>query len=124
MQKYGIAAVLIGGLFVAPMAMAQTTQLAYATGEPRSEYMVFLDKGNQVSDVAQITVRKAADAAKAGKTVHLVGRGEQAEAVKHELVREGAPANAINVTREPIKALPKPADTIADPASRRVEIKF
>jgi hypothetical protein len=124
MQKDGIAAVLIGGLFVAPMAMAQTPQLAYATGEPRSEYMVFLDKGNQVPDVAQVTLRKAADAAKAGKTIHLVGRGDQAEVVKQELVRDGAPASAINLTREPIKALPKPADNIADPSSRRVEIKF
>lgn len=124
MQKYGIAAVLIGGFFVAPMAMAQTTQLAYATGEPRSEYMVFLDKGNQVPDVAQVTLRKAADAAKTGKTIHLVGRGDQAEVVKQELVREGAPVSAINLTREPIKALPKPADNIADPSGRRVEIKF
>lgn len=124
MQKYGIAAVLIGGLFVAPMAMAQTTHLAYATGEPRSEYLVFLDKGNQVPDVAQVTLRKAADAAKAGKTIHLVGRSDQAEVVKQQLVRDGAPANAINVAREPMKALPKPADNIADPSTRRVEIKF
>ncbi len=124
MQKYSIVTVLVGGLVLAPTAMAQSTHLAYATGEPRSEYMVFLDKGNHVPDVAQVALRKAADAAKAGKTIHVVGRGDQAAVVKQELVREGAPANAINVAREPSKPLPKPADNIADPASRKVEIKF
>ncbi len=124
MQKQGIAAVLICGLFLAPAAMAQSTNLAYATGEPRSEHMVFLDRGNQVPDVAQVTLRKAADAAKAGKTVHVVGQGAQAEVVKQELVREGAPSSAINVAREPMKPLPRPTDSISDPSNRRVEIKF
>ena len=46
MPKYRIVAVMLGGLFLASPAMAQSTNLAYATGEPRSETMVFLEKGN------------------------------------------------------------------------------
>ncbi len=46
MQKYRIAAVIFGGLFLASPAMAQSTNLAYATGEPRSETIIFLQKGN------------------------------------------------------------------------------
>ena len=37
------------------------TNLAYATGEPRAEYMVFLDKGNQVPDVAQVTAAQGGE---------------------------------------------------------------
>ena len=124
MRKYSIVSVLVGGLILAPAAMAQSTHLAYATGEPRSEYMVFLDKGNIVPAVATSTLRTAAEAAKAGKTVHVVGRGDQAEVVKQELIREGAPSSAINVANEPQKPLPAPAGNIADPATRKVEIKF
>jgi hypothetical protein len=123
MQKYRIAAVLIGGLFLAPSAMAQSTHLAYASGEPRSEYMVFLEKGNSLPKAGVPAVRTAADAAKAGKTIHVVGRTDQAEVVKQEMIREGAPANAIVVASEPGKPLPK-TDPIGDTASRKVEIKF
>ena len=124
MQKYRIAAVVLGGLFLAPAAMAQSTHLANATGEARSEYMVFLDRGNHVPDVAVPAVRTAVNAAKAGKTIHVVGRADQAEVVKQQMIREGAPASAIVVAREPSKPLPKPADNISDPANRKVEIKF
>ena len=68
-------------------------------------------------------ISKASKAAKAGKTIHLVGRADQAEIVKAEMIREGAPANAILVAREPVKALPK-VDSLSDAASRKVEIKF
>ena len=68
-------------------------------------------------------VSKAVDAAKAGKTIHLVGRADQAEVVKQEMIREGAPASAIVVAREPGKPLPK-ADALSDTASRKVEIKY
>lgn len=123
MQKYRIATFVLGGLFLAPAAMAQSTHLAYATGEPRSEYMVFLDRGNQVPDVAQTTVRTAVSAAQAGKTVHVVGRGDLAEVVKQQMIRDGAPASSIVVAREPSKPLPK-VDPIGDPATRKVEIRF
>ena len=123
MQKYGIAAVLAGGLFLAPSVMAQSTHLAYASGEPRSEYMVFLEKGNNLPKAGVPAVRTAANAAKAGKTIHVVGRADQAEVVKQAMIREGAPANAIVVANEPNKPLPK-ADPISDTPSRKVEIKF
>jgi len=123
MRKYGIAAVLVGGLFLAPSLMAQSTHLAYASGEPRSEYMVFLEKGNNLPKAGVPAVRTATNAAKAGKTVHVVGRADQAEVVKQEMIREGAPASAIVVASEPSKPLPK-ADPISDTASRKVEIKF
>jgi hypothetical protein len=123
MQKHGIAAVMLGGLFLASPAMAQSTHQAYATGEPRSEYMVFLEKGNVLPESAIPMVNKASKAAKAGKTIHLVGRADQAEIVKQEMIREGAPANAIVVAHEPVKALPK-VDNLSDTANRKVEIKY
>jgi hypothetical protein len=108
---------------LASPAMAQTANLAYATGEPRSESMVFLEKGNVLPESATPLVSKATKAAKAGKTIHLVGRADQADVVKQEMIREGAPANAIVVAREPVKALPK-VDALSDTASRKVEIKY
>jgi len=123
MQKYRIAALAIGGLLLAPAAMAQSTHLAYATGEPRAETLVFLEKGNQLPPTATPMVSKAVNAAKAGKTVHVVGRGDQAEVVKQEMIRAGAPAASIVVAREPVKPLPK-VDSIGDTASRKVEIKY
>jgi hypothetical protein len=123
MPKYRIAAVVLGGLFLASPVMAQSTNLAYATGEPRSEYMVFLEKGNVLPESAVPMVSKASKAAKAGKTIHLVGRADQAEIVKAEMIREGAPANLILVAREPVKMLPK-VDSLGDASSRKVEIKY
>ena len=123
MQKFRIAAVMLGGLFLASPAMAQSTNLAYATGEPRSEYMVFLEKNNLLPPSAAPMVSKAVSAAKAGKTIHLVGRADQAEVVKQEMIRDGAPASAIVVAREPPKALPK-VDSLSDTSSRKVEIKY
>ena len=123
MPKYRIAAVVLGGLFLASPAMAQSTNLAYATGEPRPESMVFLEKGNVLPESAVPLVSKASKAAKAGKTIHLVGRADQAEIVKAEMIREGAPANLIRVAREPVKTLPK-VDSLGDASSRNVEIKY
>ena len=123
MPKYRIAAIVLGGLFLASPAMAQSTNLAYATGEPRSESMVFLEKGNVLPESAVPLVSKATKAAKAGKTIHLLGRADQAEIVKAEMIREGAPANLILVAREPAKVLPK-VDSLSDASSRKVEIKY
>jgi hypothetical protein len=123
MQKYGIAAVMLGGLFLGSAAMAQSAHLAYASGEPRSEYLVFLEKGNHFPSTAAPAVHKAVSAAKAGKTVMVVGRTDQAQVVKREMVREGAPASAIVLANEPTKPLPK-GDALADTANRKVEIKF
>jgi hypothetical protein len=123
MRNYGFAAVMIGGLFVANAALAQTANLAYATGEPRSEHLVFLDKGNQLPPSATPAVARAASAAKAGRTVMVVGRADQVQVVKQEMLREGAPASAIVVSNDTGKPLPK-ADVLSDTANRKVEIKF
>ena len=123
MQKHRIAAIMLGGLFLVSPAMAQNTHLAYATGEPRSEYMVFLEKNNQLPPSAAPMVVKAINAAKAGKTIHLVGRADQADVIKQEMIRNGVPASAIVVAREPMKALPS-VDSLSDTASRKVEIKY
>ena len=123
MQKCRIAAVMLGGLFLASAAMAQSTNLAYGTGEPRTEYWIFLEKNNVLPPSAAPMVSKAVTAARAGKTVLLVGRLDQADVVKQEMIRDGAPARAIVVAREPVKALPK-VDSLGDTASRSVEIKY
>jgi OOP family OmpA-OmpF porin len=126
MRNYGIAAAFVGGIFLAsiPAAMAQTTNVAYAPA-PRAQYVVFLDSENQVSGAAVNTVRTAAGAAKSATSVRVVGRADNAEAVKDQLVRDGVPAQSIVVLRrEASKPLPKPADGIADPSNRRVEISF
>lgn len=123
MQKYRIAAVMLGGLFLASPAMAQSTNLAYATGEPRSETIVFLQKGNVLPPSAAPMVSNAITAARSGRTVHLQGRTDQAEAVKQEMIRDGAPANAIVVAHEPVRTLPR-VDSLSDSASRTVAIKY
>jgi hypothetical protein len=123
MQKSRIAAVTLGGLFLASPAMAQSTHLAYASGEPRTEYMIFLQKNNVLPPSAAPMVSKAITAARAGKTVLLVGRLDQTEVVKQEMIHSGAPASAIVVAREPMKPLPR-VDSLSDTASRTVEIKY
>ena len=123
MQKYRIAAVMLGGLFLSYSAMAQSTNLAYATGEPRSESIIFLQRGNVLPPSAAPMVSDAITAARSGKTIHLVGRLDQAEAVKQEMIRDGAPASAIVVAHEPVKALPR-VDAVIESASRTVAIKY
>ena len=123
MQTYRIAAVVLGGLFLASPVMAQSTNLAYATGEPRSETMIFLQKGNVLPPSAAPMVSNAITAARAGKTVHLIGRTDQVEVVKQEMIRDGAPASAIVVAHEANKALPR-VDSLSDATSRTVEIKY
>ena len=122
-EKYRIAAAVIGGLFLAPSAMAQGTHLAYASAEPQARYMVFLEKGNSLPKAGVPAVRSAVAAAKAGKTIEVVGRADQAQIVKQEMIREGAPAGAIVVANAPATSLPQ-ADAIGDTASRKVEIKY
>lgn len=124
MQTRRIAAVLVGGLFLAPAAMAQSTNLAYGTAiEPGSERLVFLEKGNILPVSASGAVYTAVSAAKTGRTVQLVGRGDQARVVKQAMIREGAPADAIIVANEFDKPLPK-ADPLGDTDRRKVEIRF
>jgi len=106
-----------------PAAMAQTTNVAYAAA-PRTDYVVFLDSGANLSPVASETVRKAARAAKAAKIVQVTGRADYAEAVKNQLLRDGVPAQAIVVSAKADNPLPRSADGLRDPMMRRVEISF
>lgn len=125
MRNYGVAAIVLGGLSLVPIAsaMAQSTNVAYAV-EPRP-YVVFLDSGsNRLSADAADVVRIAADAAKTAPVVKLIGRGDHVAAVKSELVRDGVPAASIVAAGAPTRVLPRASDGIADPLSRRVEIVF
>ncbi len=81
MQKSRIVAVMLGGLFLASPAMAQSTNLAYATGEPRSEYMVFLEKAMSCPS-RRADGEQGLEGGQGRKTIHLVGRADQAEIVK------------------------------------------
>lgn len=121
-----IAAVLAGGLILAPIStMAQSTNLAYATGQPRAEYMVFLDKGTgSLPEAAAATVRIAARAAGSGKAIHVTGRAAYAQLVKQELIRDGIPATSIFVYTDPAPPLVRINDGISSPSDRRVDIKF
>jgi hypothetical protein len=120
-----IACGVLAGVFLAPIpaAMAQATDLAYAAA-PRADYVVFLDSGATLSPIANYMIQKAARAAKSARTVELTGRADYAEAVKTELLRNGVSANAIVVTPKVDSPLPKTADGLKDPMTRRVEISF
>jgi OOP family OmpA-OmpF porin len=127
MRLHGFAAVLLGSMILAPIpaAMGQTANIAYAV-DPRPEYVVFLDRGtNQLSSAASDTVRIAARAAKSAHVIRLVGRPDQAQVVKNELIRDGVPAGSIVVVdRASYKPFPAAAGGIAEPVNRRVEILF
>ena len=102
-------------------AMAQ--DVAALVPPPKSEFMVFADRGSHaLSPTAVATVRAAANSA-TGK-VTLVGRSEDAAQVKDELVRQGVRADAIVVKNEVGAPLPKPGDGLSDPTDRRVTIKL
>lgn len=125
MQTSRIAAVLIGGLFLAPTSFAQTAppDLAYAAPSPRSHLLVVLQPGSRVPDSALPALVRAAAAAKAGRTVEVVGGSVTANVVKRELLREGAPASSVVVSREQAAALPR-LDPLDDTASRAVSLRF
>jgi len=127
MKKLHIGAILLGGLVAAPFytAMAQTTNVAYAS-EPRPGYVVFFDKGTaRLSSVADETIRRAAaDADKSAGLIRVVGRADYADAVKNELVRDGVPARSIVIVPRTDSPLPTIADGVSEPANRSVEIKY
>jgi hypothetical protein len=117
-----IAGLVLAAMLLGPAAaMAQSTNIAYATA-PKSEFVVFFDGGGQLSPVASDTVNKAAKAAHSARTVHVTGRGDLAEAVKSELMRKGIPESAIVVSAYANDPLPKVADGLRNPMTRRVEI--
>lgn len=125
MRKKGIAlnglAVLVGSL-LATSAMAQT-QMASAVPAPSRDFLVFADKGGQLSPTAASTVRTAA--AEAGSArVTLIGRLQNVAPVKAELERHGVPAKAIVVKTDAGATVAKTPDGLSSPIDRKVEIKF
>lgn len=124
MQKLSTALV-IGGLVLMPLsAMAQNLASAPATSPiVRSDHLVFLGSDASVPASAMETVRSAADAAKQ-TPIRIEGRPDYANAVKQELVRQGAPASSISITPVATQPLPKPGDGVAVPSERGVILSF
>lgn len=114
---------ILASLAMAPMT-AMSQELASAPNAPVSDHMVFMGNGDaRVPLSAMETIRSAADAAKSAP-IRIEGRADHANAVKQELIRQGAPAEAITVRPTPTKPLVKVGDGVADPTERRVDIKF
>jgi hypothetical protein len=125
MQKLNTALV-IGGLALMPLsAMAQNLASAPATAPVvRSDHLIFLEReGNRVPLSAMETVRSAAEAARQSP-VRIEGRAEYANAVKQELVRQGAPVASITVSPIPVKPLPRAGDGVAEPSDHGVLLRF
>jgi hypothetical protein len=122
-MRYSGIAILAGGLLLAGAATAQTN-VATAIPAPKGEFVVFADKGQALSPVARDTVRAAASEANSASKVTLVGRPENIQAVKGELMRQGVPAQAIVARPESRAPIAKAADGLSDPIERRVEIRF
>lgn len=123
MRKLSIA-VALGGFVLMPLsAMSQDMALAPNT-IAKSDHMLFMEYGStRVPASAMETVRSAANAAKAAPVL-IEGRADYANAVKQELVRQGAPAEAISVRPVTGSPLVKAGDGVTDPTDRRVDIKF
>jgi len=104
--------------------MAAAQNMASAVPSPKSDYVVFADRGNALSPTAAATVRTVASEATGARQVTLIGRPESIAPVKGELVRQGVAPQAIVVRQEARAPIAKPADGLSDPIDRRVEIKF
>jgi hypothetical protein len=123
MRKFSIA-VVIGGLAMMPLSVMSQNMASAPNAAPKADHMLFMDNGSKVPASAMETVRSAADAAKAQKAVRVEGRADLANAVKQELVKQGAPADKISVRAIAAKPLVKVGDGVSDPTERKVELKF
>ena len=124
MRKF-TQALVAGGLLMGAAGVATAQDLATAVPSPKSEFMVFTEKGNHaLSPTAITTIRSAVSAARGAHQVTLTGSPQNVAAVKNELVREGVPANAIVARNDVGAPLPKAGDGLSDPADRRVAISF
>ena len=122
-MRMSSSVVVLAGLALTPVT-ARSQDLASAPNAPVSDQMVFMgSSGTDVPASAIETIRSAADAAKSAP-VRLEGRADLANAVKQELIRQGAPAEAITVRPTPTRPLVQPGDGVADPTGRRVNIRF
>ena len=118
-------AIIVGGLAVMPVS-AMSQDLASAAYPPvaKSDHMLFMERGSiRVPNSAMDTVRSAADAAKSSPVL-IEGRPDYANAVKQELVRQGAPAASITVRPSPVQPLARAGDDVAVTADRSVAIRF
>lgn len=125
MRKLSIATV-IGGLVLMPLSAMSQNLASAPSAAPiaKSDHMLFMEKGSiRVPDSAMETVRSAADAARLSP-VRVEGRPEYANAVKQELVRQGAPASAISVRPTATPPLAKAGDGVTDPTDRSVTLSF
>jgi len=115
--------VVLAGLALMPVT-AMSQDLASAPNAPVSDQMVFMGiSDTNVPASAMETIRSAADAANSAP-VRIEGRADRANAVKQELIRQGAPAEAITVRPTPTAPLVQAGDGLADPTERRVNIRF
>lgn len=125
MQKFSTALV-IGGIALMPLsAMAQNLASApAATPVVRSNHMVFMEgDSTRVPSSAMETVRSATDAARLAP-IRIEGRADYANAVKQELVRQGAPASAVSIRPVPARPLPKAGDGLSVTTDRGVVLSF
>lgn len=96
--------VVLAGLALTP-ATAMSQDLASAPNALVSDQMVFMGiSDTYVPASAMETIRSAADAANSA-SVQIEGRADRANAVKQELIRQGAPAEAITVRPTPTRPL-------------------
>jgi hypothetical protein len=124
MRKYTLALVA-GGLLMGAAGMASAQELATSVAAPKSEFMVFTEKGSHaLSPTAISTLRGAASEARSAHQVTLTGSPANVAAVKNELVRQGVPANTIVARNDVGAPLPTAGDGLSDPADRRVAISF
>ncbi|TAJ39806.1 MAG: hypothetical protein EPO67_00640 [Reyranella sp.] len=123
MRKLCIS-VVIGGLAMMPLSAMSQNMASAPNAAPKADHMLFVENGNKVPASAMGTVRSAAEAAKEQKTVRVEGRADAANAVKQELVKQGAPADKISVRPVAAKPLMKVGDGLSDPTERKVEIKY
>ena len=115
--------VALAGLALTPVT-AMSEDLASAPNALVSDQMVFMGiSDTYVPASAMETIRSAADAANSA-SVLIEGRADRANAVKQELIRQGAPAEAITVRPAPTRPLIQAGDGVADPTGRRVNIRF
>lgn len=119
-------ALIVGGFALMPLsAMGQNLASAPRTAPTvRVDHLVFMGSdAARVPESAMQTVRSAADAARQSP-VRIEGRADYANAVKKELVRQGAPAGAIIINAVPVQPLAKAGDDLAVSADRGVALRF
>ena len=108
-------------LFALP---AVSQQMASAPNVvPSQRQLVFMEEGNRLAPSAAETLRTAAATAQT-TPVTIEGRPAQAAEVRRELIRLGAPVEAIIVRPTTMEALPAAGDGAPNPAQRRVAIDF